>query len=365
MPNNPGMQNYPQQNMYNGPSQAHMPSNPHMYNNMPMNRNSNYNMYGAQNMPNQYGTFNGPVGPNQGPGSGGMNSGGHPGMDMSGPRGQGPGGQNGPVKGAQAAAQAALMAAASTSSRPHGRHSQQKMPGPQVNHAGYVPAMNMGSGGVPNSMNQLPNSHSPVPNSVGPGMPKSSNIPSMPSEALHNSNSQDSYSSQSNGPIDSSVSSSTEVQNSKLPSTQNIPPSIQNMQRDSNSSSSTLSNSSVPSSDINSAAMNIPPRSGSVDSTKEINRTSTPPCSTPNARPESHGADSNLSSLTEDSSQGDVSSSNLNEQKEADVPSMPEQGSLPPNSVKQEIPITTTATTHNSGMQDIEFESFKSTNKNV
>ncbi|KAK3096648.1 hypothetical protein FSP39_002054 [Pinctada imbricata] len=355
---NPGMQNYPQQNMYNGPSQGHMAGNSHMYNNMPMNRNSNFNMYGGQNMPNQYGSFNGPVGPSQGPGQSGMNASSHPGMDMAGPRlpGSVPGGPNGPAKGAQAAAQAAMMAAASTSSRPqHARHASntpQKMhgsQGAQVNHSGYGPGMNATNSGVPNSMNQLPNSHSPVPNSAGPNssLPKSN---SVPNEALHSNSSQENFISQSNGPTgssDSSVSSSTEIQNSKLPSTQNIPPSIQNMQRDSNSSSSSVSNSSVPPSDSNmnnSTAMNMPPQSGAVDSTKDSGTTPTPP-SIPNARPESHGADSNLSSLTEDSSQGDVSSSNIPEQK--DMPSMPEQASLPPHA-KQDLPITTTATTHNS-----------------
>merc|ERR1711971_1435348 len=49
---------------------------------------------------------------------------------------------------------------------------------------------------------------------------------------------------------------------------------------------------------------------------------------------------------TEESSQGDVSSSMMGEQKEPEVPAITEQSNLPPNS-KQEMPITTTATTNN------------------
>ncbi|XP_046370941.2 trithorax group protein osa-like isoform X3 [Haliotis rufescens] len=249
MQNASGMSNYPSQNMYNGPNP--MGQGGPMYNNMPLNRgmgSSSYNnAYSGQGnvsmgqigaMNNQYSGFNnhmgpgpGPVpGPGPGPGSGpgpgpgpgqqgpGMNPNmpSHSSMNSVGPPGQtvqpgmgmhtsppagppmpGPGG----VKGAQAAAQAAMIAAANSAvgrgaqmrsvpSVPMGIVGQPRMFGPQsanqmppnqmahMNHMGpmnpnmnSMGPMNPNMNNMSNSMNQMPNSmsHSPVTNSMGPG----------------------------------------------------------------------------------------------------------------------------------------------------------------------------------------------------
>ncbi|XP_056014510.1 trithorax group protein osa-like isoform X9 [Ostrea edulis] len=320
------MQNYP---MYNGPTPG-APSGgaPNMYNNMPMNRNSNYNPYGGQNnmmsgMSNYNSGMsdmaNGPRPPTPGtPGSGGSNS-----------------------KSAKAAAQAALIAAAS----------QQRVQQP-TGRSNIPPAQVMygQSGPHPVYPGGMTNSHSPVPNSVGPNsiMPNSSSAPNMSdSSVTHNSlpPSQDSSNPQSNGPPSNSYGSPSSVSstNEKMPSQQNIPPSKkQNMQRDSSISSS--SNDNVTSSSEMTASNNndssVPPQSGSMDSKEP--QSGTPP--NQGLPPESLGADSNLSSLTDTSSQGgDVL---CNEQKDVEMPCIPDQSNLPPNAMKQEMPITTTATTN-------------------
>ncbi|XP_062619647.1 trithorax group protein osa-like isoform X2 [Saccostrea cucullata] len=320
------MQNYP---MYNGPTPgAPNAGAPNMYNNMPVNRNSNYNPYGGQNNMmsgmNNYNAgipdmANGPRPPTPGtPGSGGSSS-----------------------KSAKAAAQAALMAAANQqrSQQPSGRSN---IPPPSQ-------MMYAQGGPHPGYLGGMTNSHSPVPNSLGPNsnMPNSSSAPNMADSSTHNSlpPSQESSNPQSNGPPSNSFGSPSSVSstNEKMPSQQNIPPSKkQNMQRDSSVSSG--SNDNVTSSSEMTANNNndssVPPQSGSMDSKEP--QSGTPP--NQGLPPESLGADSNMSSLTDTSSQGgDMLGP---EQKDVEMPSIPDQSNLPPNAMKQELPITTTATTN-------------------
>lgn len=340
---NSGMQNY-SQTMYNGPGQPPMPSgNNNMYGgNMPMNRsmsNSNY-MYGQGNMNNQYGNYNhmnsGPQGQPSGPPTSAMNS-----MAPMSAGGQQPSNMqtSTPVKGAHAAAQAALAAAAA-SGRPPPHRSNMTSP-----HRMFTPPnMNHGSS-FGQQMNNIPNSTSPLPKSQSPVPTFGQSHNSMPN----------------NGDMDSNVSDSSRSSqpSSHLPATsENMPPSSshvtsekQSMQQDSNSCSSTLSNSSIPVAENNvdmpTSAINsgIIPDSNSDTNMSEPTLENGPRSSTPDQSSQASSSSETKKPISELAGLiADDSDSNRNRM----VSRPSEQTGFPP-SPKNEQPITTTATTNNTG----------------
>ena len=431
MPGNTGaMPNYPphQNNMYNGPSHGQMP--PHAYNNMPMNSRSPNFPYGQQNnMSNQYGGFN-----QNGPGSGPPGTGPGPGPGMSpgtGSVGQTPSStQNNSmndssgqavsptpaaqpglvtptVKGAQAAAQAALIAAANSAKptpaggvqsvnvRPTMPNQQPRMYGPpggsegSMNHVGFGgPNMHPNAmGPIGGSGQNVPNSHSPVPNSLPEvnsmsndmGAPMSNNVPhSSPYpgsiDASNSAHSQQtafpsSLSGSSSVPMDNVPqppdssgmnlsSSASDVRNSSMPSSSVHPSHSHNIhQHDSNSSSSSLSSAStaplseVSASNVNSAN-SIPSDQGQSEHRTDH--------STTNQTSSSLNCDSVTKSHLESelSSDGDIKTNSqkldyANSGGNNQIQQINQGGMT--SSAKQEMPLTTTASNLNSGKKIIKF----------
>lgn len=335
---NSGMQNY-SQNMYNGPGQPPMPSgNSNMYGgNMPINRgmnNSNY-MYGQGNMNSQYGNYNhmnsGPQGQQSGPPTSAMNS--------MGPMSGGPQPSNmqtTPVKGAHAAAQAALAAAAASGRPPH----RSNMTSP---HRMFSPQNANHGSSFGQQMNNIPNSTSPLPKSQSPVPTFGQSHNSMPN----------------NGDIDSNVSDSSRSSqpSSHLPATSESMPSSsshekQSMQQDSNSCSSTLSNSSLPVGEHNAdtSAINsgMIPDSNSDTNMSEPTLENGPRSSTPDQSSQTSSSSETKKPISELAGLiADDSDSGRNRM----VSRPSEQTGFPP-SPKNEQPITTTATTNNTGNGD-------------
>ncbi|XP_071134837.1 trithorax group protein osa-like isoform X6 [Mytilus edulis] len=351
---NSGMQNYPQ-NVYNGPSQPPMSSSSNMYSgqNMQMNRNMNNSnfMYGQQAQGNamnsQYGNINhinstgpqGPQAPPVAPPSSAINS-------ASGVQSPGMQSATTPVKGAHAAAQAALAAAAAASGRPQpirsNMTSPQRMFSPQnVNHNAYGPQVN---NSIPNSTSPLPKSQSPVPSSTfGP-----------PHNSMAN-NGEDSNLSDSSRVSQPTNSSHIPTLSESMPSSHNASSDKPSMQQDSNSCSSTLSNTSIPGpgDHMSNSAINsgILPDSNSDTNMSEPTLENGPRSSTPDQSSQASSSSELKKPMSELAGLiADDSDSHRNRM----VSSRPsEQRGFPP-SPKNEMPITTTATTNNTGQPMME-----------